>query len=234
MSSLVLVVGLVLVVALMLAVLRARGQGKEAALAFERREGLFSPAERSFLGVLEQALEGRCRVFGKVRLGDLVQPVKGLSPSLRTTALNRINQKHVDFVLCSVADLSVLAVVELDDSSHGRKSRGDRDAFVDQVLAQAGLPVLRFSAKAAYSLQEVRAKLAEGLNLTPAAPPQAEAEQASAPEQTAAPPCPKCSAPMVRRQAKSGPHAGRMFWACTTYPRCRQLLPLGQEPAAAG
>lgn len=34
------------------------------------KKALFSVAERSFLGVLEQAVEGRYRVFGKVRLAD--------------------------------------------------------------------------------------------------------------------------------------------------------------------
>lgn len=33
--------------------------------------------------------------------------------------------------------------------------------------------------------------------------------------------CPKCGAPMVSRIAKRGPHAGKRFWGCSTFPNCR-------------
>jgi len=38
----------------------------------------------------------------------------------------------------------------------------------------------------------------------------------------AAPPtCPKCGEPMWKRTARSGANAGREFWGCPAYPRCR-------------
>lgn len=37
----------------------------------------------------------------------------------------------------------------------------------------------------------------------------------------AAPSCPKCSAPMVRRTARKGANPGAQFWGCSTYPACR-------------
>ncbi|MBE7500341.1 MAG: restriction endonuclease [Verrucomicrobiales bacterium] len=33
--------------------------------------------------------------------------------------------------------------------------------------------------------------------------------------------CPRCEAPMLLRTAAKGPTAGRRFWGCSTYPRCR-------------
>ncbi|TFZ02284.1 restriction endonuclease [Ramlibacter henchirensis] len=36
-----------------------------------------------------------------------------------------------------------------------------------------------------------------------------------------APQCPKCNAAMVRRTARTGPHAGSQFWGCSTFPKCR-------------
>lgn len=35
------------------------------------------------------------------------------------------------------------------------------------------------------------------------------------------PACPTCGGSMVRRTAKRGTHAGREFWGCSLYPRCR-------------
>ena len=39
----------------------------------------------------------------------------------------------------------------------------------------------------------------------------------------ATPRCPKCSAEMVRRRAKTGQHAGSEFFGCSRYPACRGI-----------
>ena len=111
--NLVIVAAIVVLLVGLLAVLKAKSPSKGEALSFESRETLFTPAERSFLGVLEQALDSKYRIFGKVRLGDILKPAKGLSNSKRATALNKVNQKHVDYVVCSATDLAVVGVVEL-------------------------------------------------------------------------------------------------------------------------
>jgi HJR/Mrr/RecB family endonuclease len=38
--------------------------------------------------------------------------------------------------------------------------------------------------------------------------------------------CPKCEAEMVLRTAKKGMGAGRQFWGCSAYPRCRFTMPV--------
>lgn len=236
----------VMLVILLLAVLMAALKWKvpkDSSFPFERREPFFSPAERSFFGVLEQALDNRYRVFGKVRVGDLVKPAKGLSKSRRTAALNKVNQKHVDYVVCAATDLAVLGVVELDDQSHGREDRAARDAFVDQALRGAGISIVHFSAKKGYQIHEVRNLLAEALNLTlnVSTPTLSQAQEAVSPQlisisapgptpvaQTeptdTIPICEKCGATMVKRKAKNGEHAGKFFWACSSFPKCRKVV----------
>ncbi len=51
----------------------------------------------------------------------------------------------------------------------------------------------------------------------------ARARRQGAPE---APACPDCGKPMRQRKAKSGPHAGELFWGCSGYPECRRILPI--------
>ena len=43
-----------------------------------------------------------------------------------------------------------------------------------------------------------------------------------------APLCPKCGSPMVKRVAKKGDRAGREFWGCSQYPKCRGLINIQQ------
>ncbi len=40
--------------------------------------------------------------------------------------------------------------------------------------------------------------------------------------------CPRCGAPMVRRRATRGPNAGKEFYGCTNYPRCRGIVNIDQ------
>ncbi|WP_404813893.1 DUF2726 domain-containing protein [Citrifermentans bremense] len=151
-------------------VLRPKGPHLSAALSVKKGlcsiQTLESPAERSFLGALDQTLDNKYRIFGKVRLGDLVKPAKGLSNSKRVGVRNKVNQKHVDFVVCTATDLAVVGVIELDDQSHEREDRTERDALVDHALSCAGIPIARFSVKKGYQIQELRIKLAEAFKLT--------------------------------------------------------------------
>lgn len=36
--------------------------------------------------------------------------------------------------------------------------------------------------------------------------------------------CPQCASSMKVRTAKSGEHAGKKFWGCSTYPKCRGIV----------
>jgi hypothetical protein len=126
---------------------------------YEAQPALLTAAERSFFGVLQQAVGGKFQVFAKVRLADVVRPSEKSSQSAWQAAFNRVCGKHVDFVLCDPATLRVLAVIELDDRTHERFERGARDAVVDAALFDAGIPVVRVPARAAYSVSEVRVQV---------------------------------------------------------------------------
>lgn len=58
-------------------------------------------------------------------------------------ALSRIQRKSVDYVLCTT-DFKIVAAIELDDKTHDSLERQQRDAFIDSICAQAGLPLVRF------------------------------------------------------------------------------------------
>jgi len=74
----------------------------------------------------------------KVRLLDIIEPRKGDN---YRSLMGKIQSKHVDFVICD-QDLHIKAILELDDGSHDRKDRQDRDQFVDQILTSVGYKVI--------------------------------------------------------------------------------------------
>lgn len=130
-------------------------------LPYDKHPFLLSKAERSFFGVLEKAVGGSYRIFAKVRLADLIK-VRSNTES-RQSYFNKIQAKHIDFVLCDPDYISPVAAVELDDSSHNKQSRKDRDQFVDDALSAAGLPIIRFRVKKSYFHQEVAATINRAL-----------------------------------------------------------------------
>jgi hypothetical protein len=125
-------------------------------ILFRQRDALFTAAERSFLGVLDQASAGRYRVFGKVRIADVIAPTKGLDRSTWTSVFNRIKAKHFDFVLCDPQTLKVHAVIELNDKSHTRTRQIERDELVGRACADAGLALRMVRAQRSYSVEAVK------------------------------------------------------------------------------
>lgn len=78
-------------------------------------------------------------VFAKVRLLDLVEPIHG-NPKYKTH-FYKIQAKHVDFVICD-QKLVARCIIELDDRSHAKKERKERDDFVDAVLSSTGYQII--------------------------------------------------------------------------------------------
>ena len=187
------------------------------------RDSVLTAAELSFFGVLKQAVADRAVVCTKVNLGDLFV-VKADDQSKYRTYTNKIDRKHVDFLLCDAQTMRPLVGIELDDKSHQRADRRARDAFVDQVFAAAKLPLLHVPVKRAYGLDELSTQLAAYLKLPVTAPVTPQLKPVVEAESTV-PVCPKCGSEMILRTVKNGANAGTQFWGCSGYPQCRSMLP---------
>jgi very-short-patch-repair endonuclease len=71
------------------------------------------------------------------------------------TAFNRVSSKHVDFVLCDPSTLAPVVAIELDDSTHYRRDRADRDAFVNQLFKVIGVSLIRHRVQSAYDTDAI-------------------------------------------------------------------------------
>lgn len=200
-------------------------RGKTAAakskpdLPYRLRDDFLSPAEMAFYHALTPILGEQLTACPKVSLDDVFFVSR---PDQNKAAWNKINRKHVDFLVCSAHSLRPLFGIELDDSSHQREDRIERDQFVNQVFQAAGLPLAHVPVRASYDPAELKRifnqALRSGIGQAPAAastPPVAVGE--------GAPLCPKCGVPMVLRTARAGVNAGKQFYGCPNYPRCREM-----------
>lgn len=93
-------------------------------------------------------------VLAQVSMAQLVG-VKKTSRSKYQATLNRFRLLTVDFVLCR-KDFGVAAVFELDGASHDHPRRQDRDQRKSEVLAAAGIRLIRVNSAAIPSAMELR------------------------------------------------------------------------------
>jgi len=215
-------------------------------LPYRIRDDFLSPAELNFYRVLQSAIGDWAAICPKVSLGDLFY-AKSREYRTNVAYRNKIVRKHVDFLLCDPQSMRPLLGIELDDASHRRATRQERDRFVEQVFAAAGLPLQRVPVRFSYNTRELAATLKQraGVNGAQVAPQtgleacsQIEAASPAVdiakkpgtatlwppPSGDAPPLCPKCGQPMVLRVTKKkGPYQNRRFWGCRDFPRCRGI-----------
>ncbi len=108
------------------------------------RKNLMTKNEWSFYKQLKPIADKlNLSILCKTRIADLIDIEKGLNKSEWQTAFNRINKKHIDFILCKPDNLYPILLIELDDNSHDTEKGKERDEFVEKVLQQAGYKLLR-------------------------------------------------------------------------------------------
>lgn len=125
-------------------------------LPYKLRDRFLTPAEASFFQVLRTVVQDQYYICPKVNLGDIFYVSR---PNENFAYRNKIDRKHVDFLLCHPETMKPVMGIELDDSSHNRQDRQKRDLFVNEVFRAARLPLVRFPVKTGYSVQEVAAAL---------------------------------------------------------------------------
>jgi len=222
------------------------------ALPYRIRDDFLSPAELNFYRVLRLAVGDWAAICPKVSLGDLFYAKSG-EHRTNVTYRNKIARKHVDFLLCDPQSMRPLLGIELDDTSHRRATRQERDRFVEQVFAAAGLPLQRVPVRGSYNIRELAATLRQraGVNgaqvilqtgtetlsqMETVGPAGDVAEKPSSAtlrpslSEDVPPPCPRCGRPMVLRVVKKeGPRKGSRFWGCRDFPHCRGIREYGPE-----
>lgn len=182
-------------------------------LPYRLRDNFLTAAELSFYHVLRGVVGERAIVLTKVNLADIFYTQNQRE---NPGAHGRISQKHVDFLLCTADTMRPLVAIELDDSSHQRPDRRERDTLVNRVFETAALPLLHFPVRRAYATGEIAATLRPHLG--------GEVKAGDGP-----PLCPDCGIPMQRQVAKRGDYAGQAFYGCPNYPRCRQKVQIAGE-----
>ena len=146
MKPLWIIIPVLIVVAVLINVLKARQRSRMTALKqrwpLEPKRYLLTDRERALFQRLRDALPGYV-VLAQVQVVQLLAFERGR----RTQGIfNRICQLSVDFVILR-PDMSIVAAIELDDATHARIDRREADARKTHALHSAGIQLIRWNAK---------------------------------------------------------------------------------------
>jgi len=153
MGSIILLLIVVVAVIVVFAVLKAKSQGgaSDEVWPFSAKKPLSQPEQVLYFRLI-QALPEHI-ILAQVQLSRLLGVKKGNNHQAWS---NRINRMSADFVVCN-KDLSIVAVIELDDATHQREDRQAADAKKDKALASAGVRIVRWQAKSIPDIAAIQA-----------------------------------------------------------------------------
>lgn len=134
---------------------RPAGHGRDRPWPLEPAPTLLSEPEQ----VLYRRLVGALPEYLVLTQVQLVRVLR-LKRGRRDRAVwNRISQLSLDFLIAK-QDTSIIAAVELDDSSHLRSDRRDADARKGHALESAGVPLIRWRAGKMPDVASIKAAVA--------------------------------------------------------------------------
>ena len=148
------------IVLMMLLIIVAVGAMKlhEPGLAFpfKKKGNLFTPVERTFLGLIEEAVGNEFRILCRVKMGDILTIHQSTDKKTSKNAASRAGSKHLDFVLCSKDDMSPIIAIDLVHSSGKDGYKAQRDFYVSGALDAAHIPHVRIKVRSGYKPQDIR------------------------------------------------------------------------------
>lgn len=81
------------------------------------------------------------QILTKIRLADLIEVDKNKVGKDFMKYFGKIKSKHIDFAITD--NMKVIFLIELDDNSHQKEERKERDSFVNNALLNVGYTVVR-------------------------------------------------------------------------------------------
>lgn len=109
-----------------------------------RKKYILTKNEYQFYKELRKLTDPRkYQVLTKIRLADIIEVDKNqIKYSDYYRYFNRIQSKHIDFVICD-NNLHLLMAIELDDNSHYCQKTQKSDYLKDNALSSAGIQLVR-------------------------------------------------------------------------------------------
>ncbi|MFT2091818.1 DUF2726 domain-containing protein [Paraglaciecola sp. 2405UD69-4] len=126
------------------------------AFPFKKKGNLFTPVERTFLALIDDAVGKDYRILCRVRMNDILSIRQSTNKKTSISATTRASSKHLDFVLCSKQDMSPVMAIDLVHMKGKDGYKSQRDYFVSGALDAANIPHVRIKVRSGYTAAQIR------------------------------------------------------------------------------
>lgn len=107
---------------------------------YKLKNSIVTNREMQLYKQLQNEIPNRYLICPKVGVKDFIQITEKKDYMKH---FGRISQKHIDYLICEKETLKPVLGIELDDKSHQKGNRQNRDEFVNAVYENIGLKILR-------------------------------------------------------------------------------------------
>ncbi len=219
-------------------------------LRYQKRSSAISHEQAQIYKALRSALAGEYSLLTNVNVADTLAVMETSNPLIAQVAVKNIAAKQFDFVVCENMQLTAVCAIMLGDNLEPLLVNACESAELPlarfRVQANYDIAVIRASIFQAIGAADITKRSTErsalditersAMDIADAELPKENSindEQVNTEITSEEIPigngidlklCPSCSAVMLKRKAKNGADAGKMFWICSTYPKCRGML----------
>jgi len=123
---------------------------------FKKKANLFTPVERNFLSLIEEAVGKDYRILCRVKLVDILAVRQSTDKKTSKNAINKANSRYLDFVLCSKNDMTPVLAIDLVHNNGKEGYKTQRDWFVNGSLDAANIPHARIKVRSGYKAQDIK------------------------------------------------------------------------------
>lgn len=120
--------------------------------------------ELNFYNVLlEISKELDMILFSQVSLYNIISMKENLDYSTKTKYFNKIASKSIDFVLVDKNNCRIKLCIELDDTTHYKPKRIERDNFINKLFKDLEIDLLRYPVYKTYYKDTLKKKILENI-----------------------------------------------------------------------
>ncbi len=195
-------------------------------VTYETKPSVYTRGQCAFYNAVDAALKSEFRLLTNLNVADVVTVSAGNALAMQV-ALTHLTDKQFAFVVCDKTQLTPLCVIDFGSAV---------DFQLKAICESAQLPIVSVNSQADYDVELLREKIIgacteknSAASLNNESTLETVDEKASHNLQGNGIDlvlCPECSAVMLKRKAKNGDNAGKLFWICSTYPKCRGIRAL--------
>lgn len=137
-------------------------QIKKSQYKYYAKSYVMTSRENECFKILNEIFSSKWFVVPQVHLSALLDyRVKGQNWN---AAFRHINGKSVDFVLIGKESYKVICVIELDDSTHSRSDRIERDAEIERMFKESRIPLARIGRFESMTKSEIAKVITDAIN----------------------------------------------------------------------